>query len=169
MKLYAKLIWIILLVFLFHCKTVLAHNSFVVSFQSEFNGAIPPSTDEWIEFLNEIPSSKEFTACHWLKPKYFNRDISITLWSYCTIDTDNVRQCLQISLQNKRDSANRDLVARAWIPLKEGLRLSKMDVKHFLHRSWVHFCWGFSSVSRKNKFYYNGNLLGIDVIEVYSL
>ena len=141
MKFTVKVIrWVLFILFCTQ-KTALSHKTFVATFQSEIDWVIGPSTDEWIEFLPDIPPIKEFTACHWMKTKYFNRDVSVNLWSYCTVDTiDDTMKCLQIFFRNIQKSANRDLLVQAWVPRGRAYKLSTMDVAPFLHRSWIHFC-----------------------------
>ena len=144
---------------------MLCHQTFVIHFQPLSNGSISPSTDEWIEFTNEIHPSQQFTACHWIKAKYFNRNIQINLWSYCTMESVNdAMKCVQIYLDQSLKSAARNLEMTAEIPYTKGRLEISMEVKPFLHRAWVHFCWSFSGSRGENRFYYNGHLLGIDTV-----
>ncbi len=78
---------IVLLLLFYASKNVSSHKSFIIPFQSLITGTDSPSTDEWIEFTNQVPNSKELTACHWIRTKYFNKYIPVNLWSYCTIES----------------------------------------------------------------------------------
>lgn len=162
MKVRWKIFKIVLVTLFCNGKDISCKNTFVVSFQSGNNGGDSASTDEWIEFLSTVPSSKEFTACQWIKPKYINLSLGVNLWSYCTMETvDDTMKCLQMWLDITKESAGRDLTVNGWFPWKNEYKTLSMDVKPFLHRSWAHFCWSLSSISGEGKFYYNGKLLGI--------
>ena len=153
--------------FVYLTKYLACHKSFVAHFQPKINGSISPSTDELIEFTNDIPNSKEFTACHWIKTNYFNQDVSFTLWSYCTIEVaDDTMQCLQIWLKGYSKSLDRNVEIHAFIPsTQKNIRIVRV-VRGFLHRTWVHFCWSLSSITKESRFYYNGKSLGTDIVPV---
>ena len=162
-----KIIEIILLALFVPCENVSGHNTFVVTFQAMENSAVSPSYNEWIEFSNKIPSSKEFTACQWIKTKFFNKDtdVSISLWAYCTIDKENhPMTCLQTFLHGNIKTASRDVFAAGYIPWVGGIETRYIEVNSFFHRRWVHFCWSVSSVTGESKFYYNGNLVGMEIL-----
>ena len=119
-RLQINVIQILTLMLLVQGRIVLSHKSFVISFNSRSNGAVSPANNEWIEFTNEITSSKEFTACHWTKAKYFNKDIAINLWSYCTIENaGNAMKCIQTLFHSIKTSANRNVAAFGYIELEE--------------------------------------------------
>ena len=151
---------IICLISFYLTKQFSCHKSFVIHFQPQSKGAISPTTEEWIEFTNEIPHSKEFTSCLWLKTNYYNQMIPFMLWSYCTAESaDDEMRCLQVYLKAFPESLQRNVKIEAWIP-SNGQRIKLVrEVKGFLHRKWIHFCWSVSSITRKNQFYYNGQLL----------
>ena len=171
MKLNFKIIGIFVAILIIICKGKAASvkKSFIVSFQSGKLGTDSVSADEWIEFSNTIHASKQFTSCQWIKPQYFNKNIAVMLWSYCTIQTDNdTMKCVQMFLQATIKSAKRDLVARGEIQWGKDYTVFDMDLKPFSHRSWAHLCWSLSTVTGENKFYYNGNLLGIDTLKSHE-
>jgi hypothetical protein len=160
-----KIIELSLLVWFVLYENVSGHNTFVVPFQATTNGAISPSTNQWIEFVNKIPSSNEFTACLWFKTKFFNRNVAINMWSYCTIEKKNhPMQCLQVLLEDNRKTASRDVIAVGLVPWEGGIEQITAEVNSFYHRRWVHFCWSLSSVTGESKFYYNGNMVGMDML-----
>ena len=159
---YLSLIKSVLLIHLGLGQSVVYTQTFMASFQTDLDGAVSASPDVWIQFLNRLHSSKEFTSCFWIKTKFYNLDIAVNLWSYCTVEKSGDKmRCLQLFMHGNEQSANRDLVFGAYIPARQGNKKISMAVNSFLHRTWVHFCWSFSDISGENKFYYNGMLLGI--------
>ena len=144
---------------------VLCHKSFVVSFQAQKNGIYSPSTDEWIEYLKDLSPAKEFTFCHWIKPSFFNEDTSANTGAYCFMQTakDNI-ECMQTFFHADPESANRNVIFYGEIGWNKKYVIFSRPIKPFPHRSWVHFCWSFSSISGESKLYYNGNLLGSDTV-----
>ena len=148
---------IVLVQFVLHINYVSTNETFIVSFQSSVKGSQSPSTDEWIEYLSTIPPSREFTACNWIRGKYFGRDIAMVLWSYCTNDgSDNSINCLQLFLKNKRETANRHVEAYGWFPWSnQTCQVAKADISPYAHRMWFHLCWSYSTLSGMSKIYYN--------------
>ena len=106
-----KIKQLILLMFYYQVRSISCHETFFVPFQSKSGGALSPSINEWIEFPNPIASSAEFTACQWIKTKYFNMNVAVMLWSYCIVQTMGEMRCIQMYLQPLQNSANRDLIA----------------------------------------------------------
>ena len=144
------------------CRTnsVTGQQSFTISFQTKSNGSFSISTDQWIEFKNEIPASKEFTVCHWIRVRYFNTVFPFNLWSYCAVKSvGKAMACIQIYLDNSWESASRNVKIKTWECGKPGK--TSIEVENFLHRTWVYFCWSASSITGKSLFYYNGKLIGI--------
>ena len=156
---YISLLTFIYIIYLVIEKSVLCEQTFVVSFQTNLVGPASASPNVWIEVLNQIPPTKEFTACHWIRIKYFNLNIAANLWAYCIIENAGDKmKCLQVFLHSNIQHANRDLVLGAYIPSKKGhKKLLPVAVNLFLHRTWSHFCWSFSALNGEIKFYYNGN------------
>ena len=138
------------------------HETFFVSFQTEYDGYTPPSIDEWIEFRNDsIFSIREFTICNWLRPRYFNLQISASLWSYCTsFSKHSAIECIQTYLQLSRKSAGQNVILLFDLQLNNIISLTKVDIKHFFHRKWIHLCLSFSSINGEVKTYYNGRPVG---------
>ena len=66
-------------------RFVSCKQSFTASFQKDIQGSSSATTDVWIEFSKHIPSTMEFTTCHWTKIQFYNLKTAATLWSYCTI------------------------------------------------------------------------------------
>jgi len=134
--------------------------SFYIPFQSQSKGAYSLSTDEWIEFNNEIPDSRELTSCQWIRTKYFNVATAFQLWSYCTIESANdTMTCLELFLDRSETSANRNVIMKALMKYRTSV-FSSVEVKNFLHRTWVYLCFTTSSITDKTEFYFNGNYLG---------
>ena len=161
---------ILLLMLFIQIQITWSHETFVVSFQSHTNGAVSANSREWIEFFTSMSSSKEFTACFWIWTKYFNFNIAVNLWSYCTIEKlGDTMTCLQMRLMNTRKSAHRDV--RVEFKMKKANYINhiftKIDVHSFLHRTWVHFCSSVSTVTEEIKIYYNGNLLGTNTVKKF--
>ena len=137
------------------------HNSFYIPFQPLSTGAFSPSTEEWIEFTNKIPNAKEFTSCQWIRTKYFNMDISVMFWQYCTTQfKDELDECMELYLDKSPKTANRDVVIRAHIRNNKHEEYIGQEVHEFQHRTWTFFCWTASSMTMENKFYYNGDHIG---------
>ena len=156
---------VLLFTILYARKIVFGKKSFIASFQSKRYGVDSASIDEWIDFSNKMPSTKEFTACNWIKPKYFNKEIAVNLWSYCTIETVGATmECLQMFLQARDETAQKELMVIGEIKRKNKYTKFVRNVQTFYHRSWAHFCWSLSSITGQSKFFYNGNLLGVDTI-----
>ena len=95
-----SIVYSILIVSLF--KTCSGFETFVASFQPYLNSSLSPSIDTWMRYKNQIPSFDEFTACHWIKVRYFSRDIAFVPWSYCFKQNENSEMsCIQCSLKTK--------------------------------------------------------------------
>ena len=143
-----------------HAKT------FAVKFQSDIVGPHLAFTDVWIEYIEKIPPVKEFTSCQWVKIKYFNFKYAACLWSYCMVKDDQMgMKCLRICMKSVWSSANRDLSFSVQIPSIDDAEDVSQDISSYAHRSWSHLCWSFSSKNGKNKFYYNGNLIGQNTLD----
>ena len=140
--------------------------TFIASFQPSLNGSSAPSTKTWIRYNKKIPSFEEFTACHWIKVRYFGRDIAIVPWSYCikeSIDSD--MNCIQLFFKNKRETANRHLRAYGYFPWSRRTNMKvNADLLPYAHRSWFHFCWSFSTIVGQSKMYYNGKLVNSETL-----
>ena len=143
--------------------------TFVAEFQPDIVGPSEATNEVWIEFSNHIPASKQFTACHWIKTKFYNLKYAGCLWSYCTKETYNQRKelCIQMCLQDDTASLGRYIWIRGRLQLKKGFKKeSAALVKSFLHRTWSHICWTFSVETGLSKFYFNGNLLKQELFNV---
>ena len=162
----------ILLFLLVMCKSVSCQQRFVASFQKDIEGSFSATSDVWIEFSKKIPPFEQFTACHWIKIKFYNLKVAANLWSYCTIkDSGDKMRCLQAFMTGNLQTANRDLVFQVEIPLKNSQKFKniKMNVKFFRHRTWTHFCWIFSGITGISKLYYDGILLQTEKINLDGL
>ena len=122
--------------------SVYCQERFIVSFQRNSTGTVSISTDEWIEFRNEIPSCKEFTACHWIRIRYYNKVFPFNIWSYCTIEAkEKDMECVQLWLDNSWKTANRNVKIVTSFPPTPGFSLSTwkdIEVENILHRTWIH-------------------------------
>ena len=135
MKINSNLI-LVFFIWIYQHESVICQTTFMIPFQPLVKGSFSPSIDEWIEFTNQISPSKEFTACHWIRPKYFNKRIAINLWSYCTLAREgDLMGCLQIGLHGSQKTANRDVEIKAWIPYKNGYVETTHLIDNFLQIS----------------------------------
>ena len=90
---------------------LLEKKTFVASFQTDIKGHPWASTDVWLKIPNEIPKSKEFTVCHWIKIKFYNVDNAGCLWSYCTVPNKGQKmECLQVCMPCNKHPANLELL-----------------------------------------------------------
>jgi hypothetical protein len=151
---------IILLSILVKIIYTACEESFFIPFQSLSKAAYSISTDQWIEFENEIPNSREITACHWMRTKYFNVDPAFQLWSYCSVEQVGKKMgCLELYLEHSIKSANRTVVMVVSMKYETKVK-RRVELENFHHRTWVFLCLTSSSISGETKFYYNGNLVG---------
>ena len=142
---------------------IFCEESFFIPFQSQSKGTHSVSTDEWIEFDNEIPKSKEMTSCQWIRTKYFNRDPAFQLWSYCTVAHVNDKMgCIDLYLGNSKKSMNRNVFMTVQMKYETIVKRS-VELKNFRHRTWVFLCLALSSITGETKFYYNGNLIATEL------
>ena len=144
-------------------RCVIGQQYFMASFQTNLEGTFAPDENVWLEFLNEVHPSKEFTICHWINIKFLNSGISACLWSYCTVEKeDDPMECLQLCLDGIWDTANRNMQLLITIPSRnEGQRhKSVLPLKAYHHRTWNHLCWTLSTITEWSTFYHNGNEIG---------
>lgn len=154
------LIWAFILI-ICSLKSVLGQQSFIASFQSKSNGAMNQSDNQFIEFLNDIPSVALFTSCLWIKVRYFNKKIAAMLWLYCTSDkSDKDIDCIEVFLDADMSTASITLIIKGYIP--NHLEYDTFDVRltSFQHKAWGHLCWSFATIDGKSLFHYNGKLIG---------
>ena len=103
--------------------------SFMVSFQKDLIVPDLASNDVWIEYKNKIIPTKEFTACHWIKIRYFNLKYAACLWSYCILETkDTKMKCLRLCINGVMSTANRNVVLLGQIPSKQGTKYTPADM-----------------------------------------
>ena len=80
---------------------VSGRQTFIASFQADLKSNTLAATNAWLEFSAKIPSSKEFTVCHWIKIKFFNTDVAACLWSYCTVEKlGQNMECLEVCMHS---------------------------------------------------------------------
>ena len=143
---------------------VIGQKYFMVSFQDGLELSLGPDKNVWLEFLNEIHPSKEFTICHWINIKFFNTGVAANLWSYCTVQNqDDPMECLQLCLYGIGDTANRNLRIGTKIPSRERgqeYRGAFVPLKSYHHRTWSHLCWSLSTITGHSRFYHNGDMIG---------
>ena len=163
--LYCKYSVLAVLIFLFLINIVISERTFVYQFQTSIEGPHLASTNVWIEYTKKLPPAKKFTSCLWIKITFFNFKYAACLWSYCTISNIGEKmKCLRVCLNGIWETAYRDVAFFAQIPSNQNSKDTSMKINEFRHRTWSHLRWSFSAHNGKNKFYYNGNLLGIDTI-----
>ena len=145
-------------------RSVIGQKHFMASFQTSLEGTFKPDENVWLEFLNDIHPSKEFTICHWINVKFFNNGVAACLWTYCTIkDQDDPMDCLQLCLDGMLDTANRGMKLLITIPSRKQGSSYKDTIpqESYLHRTWNHLCWTLSTITGAAKFYHNGNVIGV--------
>ena len=130
-------------------------SSFFLSFQRSRN----VTTNEWAEYKGDMPVLKEFSVCHWDRVKYFNDQIN-TIWSYC-FKTKQIEliDCFQLHISLIHSTANRHVRIDAHIFNNIGNTVLSADIIPYGHRKWHHYCWLYSSITGKNRIYWNGNIL----------
>ena len=130
--------------------------SYVALFQTHIHGSPSATSNVWIAYNKDIPRSKEFTVCHWIKIKFYNADKAACLWSYCTIENEGQKmKCLQACMIGNIDTAFRDLELLGEINLKkyDDAKNLTRKLNHYHHRAWTHLCWSFSSITGISKYY----------------
>ena len=152
----------IILIFCFQIDLFSSSESFYIPFQPKRSGSFSPSTEQWIEYKHEIPRSQEITACHWIRTKYFNQDIPVFFWSYCTVEVKgDEMECMEVYLENDNiKSANRELIMTAHYKTRNSNIQKHASVLNFQHRTWGFFCLISTSVRDETRFYYNGKEIG---------
>ena len=141
-----------------HQALALSTSTFVISFQNSDLW----STKEWVEMNQNIPVLHEFTACHWERIRYFSTD-AMYVWSYCIADRTNTNaiNCTQAYSFGNSSTANQQLIHCIWI---NGVEY-RININDYRHRTWNHVCWSYSSYTKTNKLYYNGENVGIQLVE----
>ena len=150
---------------------VFGKKTFVASFQTDINEITFATTNGWIEFSAQIPRSKEFTVCHWIDIKFYNSGAAACLWSYCTVDNPGEKmECLQVCMIAVRRTLNRNLQISRTIKLNgyDNVNSKKIELKYYRHRTWTHLCWSFSAITGESKYYHDGNVVGIEQLNVTS-
>ena len=143
--------------------------TYVASFQTDIIGSPSATSDVWLEYDKDIPSSKDFTVCHWIKVKFYDNDIAAYLWSYCTIQREGQKiECLQVCLEGVAHTANRDLEFNGEIKLRnyDCVKIMRTKLNHYQHITWSHLCWSFSSITGIIKFHQNGGMVRKDILDV---
>ena len=92
-----------------------------------------------MEYLDNIPMIKDFTACHWMNTKYFSLEL-MPVWSYCMIKDESISNdtvCLQISFIPDNKAANRDLKTEIFLPWYrirgQRNKAVHISIKHYRH------------------------------------
>jgi len=106
---------------------------------------------------------KEFTSCWWENLRYFATDYT-AVWGYCKqkSKSDQRIKCTQFYHRGNPLTFNRHISVTGWL---DGKSEVTVEIPHYFHRRWTHFCWQYSSVTGKNMFYYNGKLIGTRKIQ----
>ena len=153
-------VFVVCVCFFIFAYRVSSKETFIVSFSSPQNW----SKDEWVKFKGKIPGLFEFTTCYWEKLDYFPEGF-VPVWSYCTVldQYSNGYKCIGSFYSGDLETANRNINFGGWFEGWGNTR-STVDVvvkiDPYLHRTWSHFCWSYSSKTGSSKLYYNGKLLG---------
>ena len=128
------------------------------SFAVELQSSGEWSKDQVIKYQGNIEELKEFTICYWERNKYFSHDSS-TIWSYCFIENKNDTdwKCVQLYYRGNRSLANTEVNFRGYFYgwTKNSINIIFPTIA-FRHRSWNHVCWSYSSLTGKNRLFYNG-------------
>ena len=131
------------------------------------------SKEESAEFLGPMPDLKEFSVCHWDKPKCFNDQIN-HIWDYCfrTKEMEKI-DCFGLDKRLVASTANRQMEVHSYFDyrmnteegnIKSGWHKIKAETTPYQHRKWQHYCWLYSSISGENHLYWNGILVANDTV-----
>ena len=148
---------------------VFGEQTFMASFQTDIRDNTLASTDVWVEFSGEIPRSKEFTVCHWIKIKFHNSENAGCLWSYCTEEKPGDKmECLQVCMASDHLTLNRNLMFVREVNLKTGhtVDVGRIEVKNYRHRTWTHLCWSYSAQTGESRYYHDGKILDTEQLDV---
>ena len=143
--------------------------TFVALFQTDIKSQKAASADVWLEFSSEIPESKEFTVCHWIKIQFYNSDSVACLWSYCTADNPEQEMiCSQVCMKAAYYTSNRNLIFGSGIKVgnNDDADWIWVELKHYRHRTWTHLCWSYSAHTGESKYYHDGIIFGIEYLNV---
>ena len=125
------------------------------TFSITFQNKEDLSLDTWARYSRNISKAKEFSVCQWNKVSYFSSVLN-TIWNYCYVKKeDSTLWCLYMAYILIPSSANRHVFLEAWI----GRHYIKKEIIPFQHRKWNHICWIYSSLTRDNILYLNGEIL----------
>ena len=148
---------------LFNVVAVHSKEGFIATFQNGIDNSDLHAIDHWMEYTSPIPRFKDFTSCQWIKIKYFSNGF-MPIWSYCMIRkrSENM-ECLQIGLNTVSSSADRNFKTEGLLPWSRAAGSFfypiEVELKPFLHRTWIHMCWTYTSSTGANEIYYNGEAL----------
>ena len=148
---------------------VFGGQTFMTSFQTDLKGNNLATTNVWIEFSADIPQTKEFTVCHWIKIKLYNSEYAACLWSYCTVESPgNNMDCLQVCMDSAFYTLNRNLVFERGIKLNNHDKGNnkRIELNNYRHRTWTHLCWSFSAQTGVSRYYHDGTMFNIEQLHV---
>ena len=137
--------------------------TFMTSFQTDIKDNSLATTDVWVEFSGQIPQSKEFTVCHWIKIKFYNSESAACLWSYCTVESPRQKmECLEVCMLAVHRTLNRNLFFNREIKLNRhgNVDVKRIKLENYRHRTWTHLCWSFSALTGESKYYHDGQAFG---------
>ena len=79
-------------------------------------------------------------------------------------------ECLQVCMIAVRRTLNRNLQISRTIKLNgyDNVNSKKIELKYYRHRTWTHLCWSFSAITGESKYYHDGNVVGIEQLNVTS-
>ena len=105
------------IIILSHClKIVTADRSFYLSFRR--SGIL--SKEEWAAFLDPMPDLKEFSICHWDKPRYFNDQFN-AVWNYCIRSKEMKKiDCFGFDKMLLSSTANRHMYVATYFDYRVG-------------------------------------------------
>ena len=97
--------------------------TFILNFQSKDK----LSTEEWAEYLGNVPAMKEITTCWWEKVNHFARDFT-QVWQYCKqrSESDQRIKCSQNYHRGTSSTLNRHINFYAWIDGKTEINLPRL-------------------------------------------
>ena len=140
--------------------------TFITSFQTNIKDSTFAATNVWVEFSTQIPRSKEFTVCHWIKIQFYNSESAACLWSYCTVESPGQKmKCLQVCMASAYHTFNRNLFFVREID-HNNTNMNRIELKYYRHRTWTHLCWSYSARTGKHKYYQDGAVFGIEQFNV---
>ena len=134
------------------------YSSFIASFHSLGYW----SENEYLEYKNNFPEFKVFTACHWEKAQFFSQSFN-GIWAYCQHHSQNdlTLRCIQAIYKPPDERGNIELMLNKFNLHSKGSKEIRKWVVPYRHMHWNHFCWVHPNDSNETELYHNGEKIQI--------